>query len=65
MRATVNSVTALGMRLLFAAVGPLFGYTIDRLGPAGALRVAGWVSLALALAASCPLVREARAPRAA
>jgi MFS family permease len=65
MRATVNSVAALGMRLLFAAVGPLFGYAMDRLGPAGALRVAGWVSLALALAASCPLVREARAARAA
>ncbi|HME73066.1 MAG TPA: MFS transporter [Myxococcota bacterium] len=64
MRATANSVAALGMRLLFAAVGPLFGYAMDRLGPAGALRHAGWVSLGIALTVSLPLVREARAQRA-
>jgi MFS family permease len=51
-------------RLLFAAVGPLFGHAMDRLGPANALRLAGWVSLAIALGASLPLVREARALRA-
>jgi len=60
MRATANSVTALGMRLLFAGLGPLFGYAMDQWGPAAALRLGGFASLGIALVASLPLVCEAR-----
>jgi MFS family permease len=66
MRATANSVAALGMRLVFAFVGPVVGFGMDSVGIAKTLRVLAGV-FALALPLVClPLMRawrsELRAP---
>lgn len=56
LRATANSVLALGMRLLFVFAGPLLGAAIDRVGVARALGGTGVVFAAVALVAGLPLL---------
>jgi MFS family permease len=65
LRATANSVLALGMRLLFALAGPLLGAAIDRVGAARALGATGVVFAAVALASGGPLLAAWRHERAA
>jgi len=59
MRATANSVAALGMHVLFAAWDPSSATPWTKWGPAGALRRAGLASVAVALTASLPLLPAA------
>ena len=66
MRATANSVAALGMRLVFAFVGPAVGFGMDSVGIESTLRILAGV-FALLLPLVCfPLIRawrrDARAP---
>lgn len=55
LRATANSVLALGMRLLFVLAGPLLGAAIDRVGVARALTATGVGFALLAVVAGLPL----------
>lgn len=64
MRATVNSVAALGMRLLFALAGPLVGFGMDAVGIAATLRVLAAVYAALAFLVCLPLLHAWRAEQA-
>ncbi len=60
MRATANSVVALGMRLVFAGCGPLLGWSMDEMGAAAALRFAAIPFAALAVLTTLPLARTRR-----
>ena len=60
MRATANSVVALGMRLVFAGAGPLLGWSMDRFGAAAALRLAAIAFAVLVLSTTVPLARATR-----
>lgn len=60
MRATVNSVVSLGVRLVFTAVGPAVGFAMDRGGVAGTLEGLGWGFLVLAAVCVPPLLGAAR-----
>ncbi|MEN8185401.1 MAG: hypothetical protein ABFS46_23030, partial [Myxococcota bacterium] len=60
MRATANSVAALGMRLAFAVVGPLVGFGMDGIGIAATLQILALVFAGLGLVVCGPLLRAAR-----
>ncbi len=58
-RATANSVSSLGVRLSFAVLGPLMGWTIDGQGYRTALGGFGALYVILFVALAVPLAREA------
>lgn len=58
MRATANSVMSLGVRLIFAALGPLMGYMIDNRGYSFAFAVFAAIYLLSSLFLLLPLVRQ-------
>jgi MFS family permease len=66
IRATANSVAALGMRLAFAFVGPVVGFGMDSVGIASTLRILGGAYAVLLPLVCLPLIRawrrEAEAP---
>lgn len=63
LRATANSLLALGMRALFALTGPLFGHALDLSG-SRAFVIAGALSTVAALAFCAPLATAWRRQRA-
>ena len=60
MRATANSLTSLGVRLAFAALGPLLGWLIDRHGYGPSLASFGLVYAASAVLLAAPLALALR-----
>ncbi len=62
LRATANSVLALGMRALFALAGPLFGSALDATG-SRAFGAASLFACVAALALALPLAASARRER--
>ena len=60
MRATANSVASMGVRLSFAAIGPLLGWIIDDRGYPSAFYVMAALFAVLFLAVCLPLVAERR-----
>lgn len=58
LRATANSVTSLGMRLLFVVGGPLVGYMIDQKGLSYTFQALGIFYLIVFIALAIPLVRQ-------
>lgn len=57
MRATANSISSLGVRVGFVALGPALGHLIDHHGHAPALRTFGVGYLVVALLVAWPLMR--------
>ncbi len=58
MRATANSITSLGVRLVFAVLGPLMGYLIDEQGHAFAFYAFAAVYAILFFVLCLPLIRQ-------
>lgn len=58
MRATVNSVGGLGVRMLFIVFGPLLGYTMDHHGPKNSFFVLAGVYLVGLFVVAIPLHRQ-------
>ncbi len=58
MRATANSVTSLGMRVLFIGLGPLMGYLIDTRGQGFSFNSFGFLYLFFFMAVLLPLLAK-------
>ncbi len=60
MRATANSITSLGVRLLYAALGPILGFYMDNRGVSYAFTNAALVLGVVFVLVNIPLAFEAR-----
>ncbi len=57
MRATANSITSLGLRLIFILAGPLMGYLMDHHGHALAFRFFGYFYILVYITLLLPLLK--------